>query len=1011
MRLRTKTSLLMAIIVAVSVAAVGTVFLRFLEQSLRQSIYTGIDSIARTASDSVAQFLDDSLRDTQAIASRLSLQALQKRDAQTAEQDLRSMFEIYPKFQNGMFLLDEQGKLWVDYPPHPETRGKSFSFRQYFIQTMAEGKGVIGTPYRSARTGQPVLTFTAPLRDESGEKMGLLACSVQLLSPNALGGIRNERIGKSGYLYIYDTTRLMILHPQDERVLERDVPPGSNRLFDEALEGFEGIGETVNSRGVHMLASIKRIPGTQWIIAAQQPATEAFAPIKEARKRTVLGILATASLAALLGILMVRRITDPISKLRMAAADFGGPDFEARLNRMSPTGELGELTETLKTMSRKLSQTMSSLKGATRDWERTFDTVPDAVFLVDKDHAVFRLNLAASRLVDLPFAQAVGRRCFELIHGLDHAPAPCLHQETLTSGRIARAEFDGMIPGRVLEITSSPLAEDSGNIVGAVLVARDITAQREADRAIRESEERYRDIVENSLDAIFTCDRHGTRISCNQAMSEILGYERNEIIGMGLSEMTDPETARALQMDFDRLYETGTPLRDVSYEVVSKDGRRIILRGTVRLMSKDGKKLGLHGIMRDVTEQQVLEAHLQRTEKLEAIGTLAGGIAHDFNNAGGIAHDFNNILTAIMGHLNLAKLYTDKKDKLATTLSEAEKAVLRAAGLTRQILTFSKGGEPVKEVIAIPPLVQEAASMALGRASRCTYETHYEEDLPAVEADRGQLIQVVTNLLINARQAMPDGGLIQVRAGKRNVRATDRVGTLPEGTYVYLVVRDQGVGILPKSLHRIFDPFYTTKQEGSGLGLATCHSILTRHGGHIEATSTPGEGAAFTFYLPARNAMPVRVEEQKDRFEKGQGRILVMDDEESILVVVAQALEGAGYEVDTAKDGARAVALYREAMRKKRPYHAVILDLTIPGGMGGLETIKALKAMDEKVKGIVSSGYSQDPVMSNPFQYGFSGAMQKPYKLTDLTRTLGDLIHDAVERDPVRGRQKARAAV
>jgi PAS domain S-box-containing protein len=994
MRLRTKTSLLMAVIVAASVAAVGTLFLSFLEQSLRQSIYTGIDSIARTASDSVSQFLDDSLRDTQAIASRLSTETLQERDAETAEHDLRSMFEIYPKFQNGMFLLDEHGDLWADYPPHPETRGKSFAFRQYFTQTMAEGKGIIGTPYRSARTGQPVLTFTAPLKDGSGKLMGLLACSVQLLSPNALGGIRNERIGETGYLYIFDTSRLMIMHPRDERVLKRDVPPGANRLFDAALKGFEGIGETVNSRGVRMLVSMKRIPGTQWIIGAQQSSTEAFAPLKEAKKRTVLGILTAALLAAVVGIVMVRRITDPISKLRLAASDFGGPDFETRLNHMPSAGELGELTETLKHMSRKLSQTMSSLKRATRDWERTFDTVPDAVFLIDQNHGVFRLNSAASRLVDLPFTRAIGRKCYELLHGLDHAPAHCLHKETLTSGRIARAEFDGMIPGRVLEITSSPLAEDSGDIVGAVLVARDITAQKEANRAIRESEERYRDIVENSLDAIFTCDRYGRHISCNQAMCEILGYGRNEIIGMGLTEMTDPDTARTLQMDFDRLYDTGIPLRDVSYEVISKDSRRIILRGNVRLMSKGGMKMGLLGIMRDVTEQQVLEAHLQRTEKLEAIGTLAGGIAHDFNN----------ILTAIMGHLNLAKLYTDQKDRLTKTLSEAEKAVLRAAGLTRQILTFSKGGEPVKEVIAISPLVQEAASMALGRASRCTYETLYEEDLPAVEADRGQLIQVLTNLLINARQAMPDGGLIQVRAGKRNVRTKDRVGTLPEGTYVYVVVKDQGVGIPSRSLHRIFDPFYTTKQEGSGLGLATCHSILTRHGGHIEAASTPGEGTAFTFYLPAKDALPERLEERRDRFEKGEGRILVMDDEEPILVVVAHALKGAGYDVDTARDGAGAVALFRIAMEEQNPYHAVILDLTIPGGMGGLETIKALKTMDGAVKGIVSSGYSHDPVMSNPLKYGFSGAMQKPYKLTDLTAILRELVQDG-------GQQEARTAV
>lgn len=981
MQLRTKTSLLMAVTVSLALGAAGLFYLRFLEDSLRNSIFAGVEGISASASESIARFLEDSLSDTQAIAENIPKGQIEKRDSDAIVPYLKAMMALYPKFENGMFLLDAEGTLWGDYPVYLKTRGKSFAFREYYQRTMAEGRGIIGVPYRSARTGQPVLTFTAPLRDRRGEIIGLLGCSVQLLAPSALGGIRSEKIGKSGYVYVFDTSRLLILHPSDARVLQRDVPPGANKLFDAAILGFEGVGETVNSRGVGMLLSLRRIRGTNWILGAQQTREEAFAPLTEARRRILLGMLLSAIGAALVGIVVIRRITEPIISLRKAAAHLGEPDSERLLSEIKVHDEIGELAEAFKTISTSLRVTMDSLKRASKEWERTFDSVPEAVFLLAGDHRILRLNRAAADWLKIRFKDAVGRPCREVLSEAQLTMPADTCEMTARHGETVRVELSREKPETFYELTKTPIPDASGSPVGYVLIVRDITTRQEAEKAIRESEERYRNMVENSIDAIFTCDLKGHFTSCNRAMEEILGQRREQILGISYRDFMSPETADTVFRDFNRLFTSEEPLRDFAYEVKTRRGRILTLKGNVRLIIKEGRKTGFQAAMRDVTEQQKLEAHMQRSEKLDAIGTLAGGIAHDFNN----------ILMAIMGHLNLAKLYVNEDlSQAQRTLTEAEKAVTRATGLTRQLLTFSRGGEPLKEVTSIQPLVEEAASMALGKATHATYHTDYDPDLWPMEADRGQIIQVLTNLLINARQAMPDGGLITITARNCVVDGQHRVGSLPRGKYVAVTVKDQGIGIPLRNLHRIFDPFYTTKQSGSGLGLATSHSIVSRHGGHIEAASTPGEGSTFTFYLPASTAHVGIKGPEADRIARGSGRILVMDDEGAIRDIAAKALQMAGYEVDAVEDGDQAVLHYKKALDDGNPYRAVIFDLTIPGAMGGMEAMKILRELDPHIRGIVSSGYSHDPIMGDPAAYGFASAIQKPFKISQLT--------DAVKR-------------
>jgi len=374
---------------------------------------------------------------------------------------------------------------------------------------------------------------------------------------------------------------------------------------------------------------------------------------------------------------------------------------------------------------------------------------------------------------------------------------------------------------------------------------------------------------------------------------------------------------------------------------------------------------------------------VENKQKLESIGTLAGGIAHDFNN----------ILTSILGNLSLARMQNDSgsREELNSRLEASEKATMRAKGLTNQLLTFSKGGEPVKTVISLNELISESCDFVLhGSNVRCNF--HIDDNLFLVEADGGQINQVLNNLVINAAHAMPDGGLINISAENFLINPECEL-PLTDGNYLLIRVEDQGIGIRDEHLKQIFDPYFTTKHEGHGLGLASAYSIIRKHGGLLTVDSKVGEGAVFNIYLPASTQIKAGHAPVEERVHPGKGSILLMDDEKNVRHIGKDILNHLGYEVTTAEDGVQAVELYSKGLQGKSRFDLVILDLTIPGGMGGEKTFEKLRQLDPSVKVVVSSGYSQDPIMANYEQLGFSGVMPKPYKIEDVSRIILDIMH------------------
>ncbi|GEM_PF-3970372 len=501
------------------------------------------------------------------------------------------------------------------------------------------------------------------------------------------------------------------------------------------------------------------------------------------------------------------------------------------------------------------------------------------------------------------------------------------------------------------------------------------------NRDLRESEDKFRLTFNFSPDAVnISRMDDGLYVDISEGFIRATGFTREDVIGRTPLELDiwhDPADLKQLVLG---LQENGF-VENLEAQFRRKDGSLVTGLLSARVISLKGVA-HIISITRDITERKEREKELLKIEKLESLGVLAGGIAHDFNN----------ILTGIKGNISIAKVFLDIADKSYKPLAEAEKASVRAGELAHQLLTFARGGDPIKKVVSPQHLIKEALSFTL-RGSKIKAIVDIPDSIHALEADEGQISQVFYNLIINATQAMPGGGELTVTA-QNEILADKNSLSLPPGEYIRLTFADQGCGISADDLKRIFDPYFTTKSTGNGLGLASVHSIIKRHDGYIGVNSTVGKGTTFIIYLPSLGEVDkifqTDITPQETGGHKG-GSILVMDDEEMIRDIAAAMLTHLGYEVTTCASGEKAIELYKASVESGTPFLTVIMDLTIPGGLGGKEAAEQILSFFPKACLLVSSGYSNDPIMSNFQEYGFSGAIAKPYNIHEFEEVLGSL--------------------
>lgn len=522
----------------------------------------------------------------------------------------------------------------------------------------------------------------------------------------------------------------------------------------------------------------------------------------------------------------------------------------------------------------------------------------------------------------------------------------------------------------------------------AVATVRDVTDERrlEAEWAaalskLSEETRRLSMTLESIADGVIAVNADGRIVTINRVACDLTGCAHGDALGRVMHDICCFADANSVCVCSQWLAAGSAVTKDIpegTSMLVKKSGAKRHVGGTVAYIVNAVGTAGLVIVFRDIAEQCEREEQQLKSQKLEALGILAGGIAHDFNN----------ILTALFGNIQLARLSHPLGHPAQSSLREAEQAVERARGLSQQLLTFAKGGAPIRKTGSIAELLIEATTLVL-HATNIEREFKIAPGLWRLKFDEGQMSRVFHNIAINAQQAMPAGGRFRVEANNLTLSSGNRFD-LPPGRYVELRFKDWGGGIAPEHRARIFDPFFTTKGTGSGLGLSTAYSIVKRHEGCITVNSKLGRGSTFIICLPADDA-----DAHSDRPQEGRavgGRVLVMDDDAAVRQVASGLLRWLGYETKTANDGEEAVREYEHARREGAPFTAVILDLTVPGGMGGVECLHRLKAIDPEVRALVSSGYSNDPIMAGYREQGFAGVVSKPYSVVELGAALSALL-------------------
>lgn len=538
------------------------------------------------------------------------------------------------------------------------------------------------------------------------------------------------------------------------------------------------------------------------------------------------------------------------------------------------------------------------------------------------------------------------------------------------------------IESKYFDSSFIPIVNEAGEVVKIMGVSQDITERYYSEQALRESEDRFSSMADFLPQTVFETDLYGKLTYVNSMGIEKFGLTKEDLVnGVNALHLFVREDADKIRKHMKNILNGGRG-NDHSYTALKPDGGTFPVLVYSSPVMKNEEAIGFRGVVLDISERLQEEERLRRAHNLESLGVLAGGIAHDFNN----------VLTGIIGNLAMLDMTLDKNSDAHKFVQQCVTAADRTRDLTKQLLTFAKGGAPLREVSRLDSLIHETINLSL-HGSNTKPELRLAGELNSVYIDKGQISQVLQNIILNGDQAMPGGGILIVSA--KNV-CIEKNSALPlePGNYVEVAITDQGIGMSQAVLEQAFVPYFSTKKSGHGLGLAITYSIIQKHGGYITIDSEPDVGTTFTFYLPASVQKAITDVKQKSAIPRGSGRILLMDDEEMIHEVLSKMLETLGYEVEDAYDGETALQKYLDAMGTGKPFDMVILDLTIPGAMGGLETMDKILEIDALAKVVISSGYANDEVMTNYADYGFVNVMQKPIALQKLAEVVKNIIPD-----------------
>ncbi|RJP36843.1 MAG: PAS domain S-box protein [Desulfobacteraceae bacterium] len=841
------------------------------------------------------------------------------------------------------------------------------------------------------------------------------------------------KFGESGYSFIFDINGDTVIHPTMTGNLFDAKDTGGRYFIREMCFNKNGVityswQEPGNMKAREKLTAYRHIPEYDWIVASSSYHDEIYAPLR--KLSGIIAITAILSMVIVLPLmfwlssLLSRQLTNLVKGFARGSAG----DLSVRIVPKT-TDEIGQLTLYFNAFMEKLEEYHISLRKEMDEKIKTASRLEvfgkfaqaagQGFFMTDLDGRITYANPAMCHITGCAAPEElIGRNIFDYYENvfkdiLDKQIRPVLRRKNTWMGELVFKADDG----REIDIIQNVflIRDNLGKARLFATVITDITERKRIESIIQSQKERIQDqyaeletrnlelvdthkrLVDSNLalsrekellaitlrsiaDGVITTDTGGFVTLMNHTAEIIAGVKAADAVGKSvgkLFELVNEKDAKVIENPAMTVINTGTiaiPMMD--YLIVGADGStKYVIATAAPIYDAEQSLSGAVLVLRDVTERRKMEKELIKSMKIESLGIFAGGLAHDFNN----------LLMAVMGNISLASRLAKDDKKMSSILNDALNASLSARELTQQLLTFSRGGEPVLSVESLGELVVRAADFIMsGSDIQMIYDI--EENLWSGIVDKGQFNQVIYNIVLNARQAMADGGTLTCAA--RNFSYVGGEFPMEAGKYVRIDITDSGPGVAPEILKNIFDPFFTTKENGSGLGLAIAFSIVQKHGGHISLESIPGKGCVFSIYMPAstEKAVTTPAEPVADGF--GKGMILVMDDDRTVADIAMLMLMHLGFDADWAKDGTEALEKYAAALDNGNPYRAVIMDLTIPGGMGGLEAVKQLKKRDPTAVVFVSSGYSNDPVVADYRDHGFDGVLNKPYLYEDLANIL-----------------------
>lgn len=998
MRIQTKSVIIFLILSLAPLLIIGVIAYQIGKETIKESLGASFQQIAHETINMVDRHLYEVYNNLQTWA---ELDIMQ--DIVTGDIDGKlSSFLMGLSREYGYFaeinVLNSEGEVIAS--SKTKLIGRDFKFKlDDFYKNSVSGRDFLEDAYLHEISKDWVVSFFFPIKAqfEKDKVIGLLFAGwkVDELSNLVKFGEEEKEEPFQGRLMLMRRDGLVLLSSAFEKEAKYKLNLFQSSLKPVLLARQKARGflvETDERNQKSLIAydystGYRDFTGLGWTAFVFQDVNTVFAPI-EKLKIIILGVGAVVGLIVItISFVVTRKMTNPILQISQVAGRVAKGNFEEEVNYTSGD-EIGYLARTFNQMIRDLRGQRSKLVESETRFRTVIETVGEGIITIDSNGTIIMVNKEFQSIFGYSQNELIGKNIQMLVPDPYRTHFASMNSY-LNSGiphiLHHRFELEGLNKNGYTFPIEISIAETKINesifFTGAV---RDITERKHAEEALTAEKERLAVTLRSIGEGVITTDINGKVILINKVAEKLTNWTQKEAFGKPLIEVfhiINVKTHDRLENPAEKVLKTGEILSfAINTALIARGGnspKRIISHSCAPIRDKSNKIIGVVLVIQDVTDKQKMAEELFKASKLESTGILAGGLAHDFNN----------LLTGILGNLSLALTYVNPGNQPYNILTEAEDAAIQAKDLTQQLLTFSKGGIPIRKTVSIAELIKNSASFAL-RGSNVNFIFSVPDNLWSAKIDKGQISQVINNMIINATQAMQEGGTIKIEGKNINLEGADGL-SLQKGSYIHISIKDKGSGIPRENLQKIFDPYFTTKREGTGLGLATSYSIINKHGGLITVESDLGVGTTFHIYLPASpKEVPEKVKSLEEKPISGKGKILLMDDKEVIIKVAGNMLSRIGFGVEFARDGAEAINLYKKALESGEPYDAVIMDLTIPGGMGGKEAIKKLLAIDPQIKAIVSSGYSTDPIMAEFKKYGFSDVVVKPYRTEELSKVL-----------------------